>query len=158
MQEIIIFISREVFSSLALVLIILFVMVDMLRRGFLREAILVVGGFFVTLLLIVVLKVYFHVPRPEDALVMLGGYAFPSGHATSVVFLAYVLWFYVTKILCMTKKVVPVLLVVLVLLVGASRLYLGVHTVFQVLSGYALGAIVSFFLLFLLNKSDRFAR
>lgn len=87
------------------------------------------------------LKLYFHIPRPSDALVVTTGYAFPSGHAGGVMFLAVCLGYLATTVPATLRALLWILLGSGVLLVGASRLVLGVHTPFQVLVGYVLGAV-----------------
>ncbi|MEW5935088.1 MAG: phosphatase PAP2 family protein, partial [Bacillota bacterium] len=73
------------------------------------------------------LKVLVHRARPDlPHLVSVGGYAFPSGHA----FVTLVIYGYLVLLL---GRLAPrrvgtrVVLLVLVLVVGVSRVYLGVH-------------------------------
>lgn len=65
----------------------------------------------------------------------LGGYGFPSGHATTSAAIATVLYFQ------MQPKYRKYLLSI-VLLVGLSRMYLGAHFPFDIVGGWALGAII----------------
>lgn len=79
-------------------------------------------------------------PRPPAATALVGanGFAFPSGHALNTAAIvgacAVVLWTYRRARIWTTTGAV-----VVVLLVGFSRLYLGVHWLTDVLAGYALG-------------------
>lgn len=82
-------------------------------------------------------------PRPEMATVVENSFSFPSGHATVAValygFLTYVLFR-----MCRTRNEKILICVVgafLILLIGLSRLYLGVHYVSDVLAGYLVGAL-----------------
>ena len=82
-------------------------------------------------------------PRPETAVIIENSFSFPSGHATIAVafygFLAYILFR-----ICRTRKekiVVCAIGTFLILLIGLSRLYLGVHYVSDVVAGYLIGAV-----------------
>ncbi|MFC3885203.1 phosphatase PAP2 family protein [Bacillus songklensis] len=89
------------------------------------------------------LKETFDRPRPEiDQLVHEAHYSFPSGHAmNSMAFygcLALLLVIY-----CREKKTlrltIHILLLILILLIGTSRIYLGVHYFTDILAGYSMG-------------------
>ena len=73
-----------------------------------------------------------------------GGYSFPSGHsATSM--LVYGLLFYLIGKYCKNQKLKVLLQVIcgiLVVTVGPSRLYVGVHWATDVLAGWCVGAAV----------------
>jgi membrane protein DedA with SNARE-associated domain/membrane-associated phospholipid phosphatase len=83
-------------------------------------------------------------PRPPSA-IWIGHYsgaAFPSGHATqSMAFYAMLAFVLGTGRSPRVKTVVWSAAALVVLLVGASRLYLGAHWLTDVLGGYALGAV-----------------
>jgi undecaprenyl-diphosphatase len=80
---------------------------------------------------------------PYAASVGVNGYTFPSGHATQSIAvyggLAYVAagWLRTWS----AKVAAWTIAVVVVLLIGFSRIYLGLHWVTDVLGGYALGAV-----------------
>jgi len=88
------------------------------------------------------LKFIFVRPRPfEWMLIEETGYSFPSGHAmVSMAFygmLVYLIW--QTKISLNKKKIWTIVLSVLILLIGISRIYLGVHYFSDVIGGLFLG-------------------
>jgi membrane protein DedA with SNARE-associated domain/membrane-associated phospholipid phosphatase len=92
-------------------------------------------------ILLVLLKVFFHRPRPIQQLITAHGYSFPSGHAfiATIVygFLIYVTWRLLkSEALRFTISAISILLIVLV---GISRIYLKVHWLTDVLGGYAAG-------------------
>ncbi len=88
-------------------------------------------------------KIVFHRARPDVAIYYENSFSFPSGHATIAVafygFLAYILirnskkWKYKINIFFAGF--------ITILLIGFSRLYLGVHYVSDVWGGYLAGAI-----------------
>ena len=94
--------------------------------------------------------------RPDviHHLVEQGGYSFPSGHsATSM--LVYGLLFYLIGRHCKNQKLRVLLQAVcgiLVLTVGPSRLYVGVHWATDVLAGWCVGAAVLMATVYLIER------
>ncbi|MBI2874097.1 MAG: phosphatase PAP2 family protein [Firmicutes bacterium] len=95
--------------------------------------------FTLSMLINVGLKEYFKTPRPSPEQVRViypesgEGYAFPSGHAQG----STTLWGYLaTKV---SRTYFTALVVIIVLLVSASRLYLGLHHPVDVLAGIVIG-------------------
>ena len=74
------------------------------------------------------------------------GYSFPSGHSSGAATV------YGSAALCLRKKWATVLAFVLPLLVGISRVVVGAHFPTDVLAGWALGALVIFFIPWLQKK------
>lgn len=92
-----------------------------------------------------VLKLIFQRSRPDiEHLVEAGGYSFPSGHAmVSASFygmIGYILWVNLRNRSQPAWYVVPLTLF-LVLAIGTSRVYLGVHFASDVLAGFAAGGV-----------------
>jgi membrane protein DedA with SNARE-associated domain/membrane-associated phospholipid phosphatase len=100
-----------------------------------------VAGMVMTILLVHGIKVWTNRPRPPDALVSAQGSAFPSAHAaysTLYVWLAVTLSFRLAP--GVTKRSLVITAgVVLAALVGLTRVYLRVHWLSDVTSGWALG-------------------
>jgi undecaprenyl-diphosphatase len=110
-----------------------------------------------SLLLMFLLKLYFGRPRPEIPLLeAAAGLSFPSGHAfmsfTFYGLLAYFLYREIKRrwlrLLCVTVSVL------LILLIGFSRIYLRVHYLSDVLAGMAVGVIWLTISLAVLNKLE----
>ena len=81
--------------------------------------------------------------RPEDIehLIEQGGYAFPSGHAMGSVIVYGGIIFLAIRLLKSTsvKWAIGIVLGILILFIGLSRIYLGVHYPSDVIGGFSLG-------------------
>ncbi len=82
--------------------------------------------------------------RPDNAhaLITQGGYSFPSGHALgSFLFYGVLAYFVFTLVRTPSQRALTVLSSLTVIsLIGASRLYLGVHWLSDVVAGWIMGA------------------
>lgn len=91
-----------------------------------------------------ILKLIIARPRPGVLrLVMEDGYSFPSGHAM-VSFGVYGFLIYLTYKNIRNKKIkypLMVFLALLILLIGISRIYLGVHYATDIIGGFLIGFI-----------------
>lgn len=88
-------------------------------------------------------KLAFHRPRPETALYIEHSFSFPSGHATIAValygFAGYLL---ARNVQSWNRKVNIFFAAILIITaIGFSRVYLGVHYISDVWSGYLVGAM-----------------
>ena len=93
------------------------------------------------------LKMLFERARPDDILPLIeqGGYSFPSGHAvTSMAFYGILLFLVQTRMEDRKKaNALSLVLLLLIVLIGPSRIYLGVHYPTDVLAGWAEGVFVA---------------
>ncbi len=87
--------------------------------------------------------------RPVDSIVSAGGYSFPSGHATAIMIVCVIAIYTLARRFTSTTKreMFIVSLVLLTLLIGFSRLYLGVHWFSDVIAGFALGLFWTTFII-----------
>jgi len=93
-----------------------------------------------------ILKQAFHAPRPYwmdpniNAIQVSNGFGMPSGHAQ-----ASTVWLYAAS--CLKRRWLWAIAIIVVLMIGLSRIYLGVHFSSQVLLGWVIGILVltSFF-------------
>lgn len=100
------------------------------------------------LLLIVIIvhftKIIVHRPRPNyNSLTYEGSYSFPSGHACiSMAFYGLLIYFLCKSNISKSLKIIiSVLISLLILFIGLSRVYLGVHYITDVIAGFILGII-----------------
>ena len=106
-------------------------------------------------------KEIFQRPRPELAarLIEQGGYSFPSGHSVTSV-IVYGLLIYLIRKRCKNqtvKNILTVLCAVLMIIIGPSRIYVGVHWPTDVLCGWLIGSavlIISVTILERMNKKN----
>jgi membrane-associated phospholipid phosphatase len=132
--------SAEIFVLLGLVVTIIYAWQQRwLHVGTWLSAL--VGGAFLNQLL----KELFARSRPTlpDPLLIEAGYSFPSGHAMSSLIVYGVLAYFAVLTLpnWETRAVVILWAALLVLLIGFSRMYLGVHYFSDVVAGYAAGGV-----------------
>jgi len=97
-----------------------------------------------------ILKVVFQRPRPKTEMFVFS-YSFPSGHVFSATvlygFCIYLTFRFINN--PVIKWTVSALLVLLILLIGFSRIYLGVHWLSDTLAGYVTGFAWLLFCIFL---------
>jgi membrane-associated phospholipid phosphatase/FMN phosphatase YigB (HAD superfamily) len=118
------------------------VLAALARRARRRDALFLLIAMIVSPLLNLALKNLFERPRPPTAssLLSANGYAFPSGHAMSsatfALALAFIAW--PTR----WRWPAAALAATFALLMGVSRIYLGVHWLTDVLAGWVLAVAV----------------
>jgi len=97
-----------------------------------------------------ILKVAFQRPRPKTEMFVFS-YSFPSGHVFSSTviygFCIYLTFRFINN--PVIKWIVSALLALLILLIGFSRIYLGVHWLSDTLAGYVTGFAWLLFCIFL---------
>jgi len=88
-------------------------------------------------------KLAFHRPRPEMAVYTEHSFSFPSGHATvAVAFYGFLAYLFMHSARSWNRKVnIFFIAILLIIAIGFSRVYLGVHYVSDVWSGYLVGAM-----------------
>ncbi|HEV2237089.1 MAG TPA: phosphatase PAP2 family protein, partial [Ktedonobacterales bacterium] len=110
-----------------------------------REAILLALALVAGTLFFSAVKLLVARPRPplEDARIVQGGLSFPSGHSTLAAMFYGTLAYFIIRALRREwpRVLVGVVAALLVLAVGISRIYLGVHYPSDVAAGWAAGVV-----------------
>lgn len=101
----------------------------------------VVLNLVVVSLLNLLFKTVFYRARPDILrLVQAAGYSFPSGHSMiSAAFYGFLIYLCVVFVKPPWSRVISVALALLVLAIGVSRIYLGVHYASDVIGGFLAG-------------------
>ena len=123
-------------TCLILLTIILFIVLKNKITGFLIAINLVIVTILNQLLKFVLQR-----PRPDDyRLIDESGYSFPSGHSMiSMAFYGYLIYLiYKSKFNKYVKIILITIFVFLILFIGISRIYLGVHYTSDVIAGILL--------------------
>lgn len=111
------------------------------RRAFVLFVLTMLGS----TILLTVLKAIFQRARPDAYFdyALPSSYSFPSGHSlSSVCFYGILAWLVTARMKNRAAKIaVWTLAVLLIFLIGLSRVYLGVHYPSDVLAGYAAGIV-----------------
>jgi len=112
-----------------------------------------------SLLLMLGLKQFFNRPRPDiPVLREVSGLSFPSGHSmmsfTFYGLLIYIVWHNVAS--KTWKWILISLLGLIILIIGASRVYLRVHYASDVLAGFSLGLIWLVISLWVMRRIEKY--
>lgn len=140
-----------------LLLIVYFFFIKKHKWYSIKVPVIALGG----LLLMTLLKQLFNRPRPLIPLLEpVRGLSFPSGHAMmSVTFyglLILLVWEYITN--RFWKWLLTSLLVILILLIGFSRIYLRLHYFSDVMAGFAAGIIWLSLCVYIIGRMERFSK
>ena len=125
-----------------------------------RYGIFVIFNAFNILILNILLKLIFMRDRPYDLMIITEtGYSFPSGHAMCALgfygFIIYLTWHF--NLEKKVKIIFTILLSILIVLLGVSRVYLGVHYASDVLAGYMVSAAYLIIYINFINKYLKFS-
>lgn len=113
------------------------------RKTIIQLLLALLAGYLLAAILVTLLKVGLHMPRPPVAITMatvhvLGEpesiYSFPSGHAAFAMLLAVVFWPH-------CRNPPRALLILFAVWVGVSRINIGAHFPTDVIAGYLCGAL-----------------
>lgn len=157
MQFITFFGNHQFLIPANLLLVIYFLFIKKHKWYSIKVPVIAIGG----LLLMVLLKQLFNRPRPLVPLLEpVKGLSFPSGHALmSMSFyglLIFLVWENITN--RFWKWALTVLLLLLILLIGFSRIYLRLHYFSDVMAGFAGGIIWLSLSIWSLRRMEQYSR
>ena len=138
----------------ALVVIILTIVLFMAIKNK-RIAVSIVINLIVITILNNLLKIIFLRPRPDvNNLILESGYSFPSGHsATGMAFYGYLIYLIYKYVNNKKIKISLIIFLSLVIVaIGLSRIYLGVHYASDVLGGFLLAIVYLIIFITITNK------
>lgn len=115
----------------------------LLRQGRRASAATIAIGALGAIGLNVLLKHLFGRARPAlwNRIVDVGQYSFPSGHAMVSLVIYGLIGYIITTKFPQQQKLIIILTAILIVTIGFSRLYLGVHWPTDVIAGYAAGFV-----------------
>ena len=147
-----IFIFTKVASAFTLVLCLIFIFFFLIKINEKHKAISLLVASFVLFTTVISAKEYFKIARPTNSIIEASGYAFPSGHAAGIVFLATIVSFLSWHLTSYYRYVVLTLCIITVVVVAYSRIALHVHTWFQVLVGIGFGLVSGYLFIYLCTR------
>lgn len=103
-----------------------------------------------------VLKFIFVRPRPINInIIEASGYSFPSGHSlTAMAFYGFIIYLvHISKLSKLSKIIYTILFSIIILVVGLSRIYLGVHFFTDVLGAFCFS--ISFLIIYINIIKDK---
>ena len=109
-----------------------------------KMGLIIIINLLVSILLNIIFKGIIQRDRPlEDFLIIESGYSFPSGHSmVSMAYYGLIIYFIYKKIKAKrVRNVLMILIGFLILAIGFSRIYLGVHFASDVIGGFLISII-----------------
>lgn len=116
---------------------------------------LIAGSYLFSGLIVLITKLLIRRPRPLVALITIpNSYSFPSGHTLTSIVFYILLWYIVTK---NTNNFIKIVyfssFVILAILIGFSRIYLGVHFFSDVIGGLLFAIPCTLMCINIINKN-----
>ncbi|HEX8645536.1 MAG TPA: phosphatase PAP2 family protein [Thermoleophilaceae bacterium] len=138
-----VFIISALGSTFVLIAVALLAALGLALRGRWRSAMALIAAYAVTDLTVAVVKLVVERPRPEANLTDAGGFSFPSGHSAMSMAVYGCLAFALARA-CrgFPRAACAIAGATLVVAIGLSRIYLGVHYPSDVLAGWTTGAAI----------------
>ncbi len=120
------------------------------------QAYLVAGTIILSTIINNIIKIIIRRPRPNVIkLVIENSYSFPSGHTMAAVTMYGLLFYLIGKMAIKKslKNILRTFLVILPILIGISRIYLGAHFASDVIGAYLLSTSILLVVTYLVDKN-----
>lgn len=152
LNEIFVFLGNYFWSILIVIALISIFILYMQKRK--RESLILLSALIIGYAFEQVIKFIIQRPRPTQQLIQEVGYSFPSGHSVFVIILfSLLIYFYKDRIKNSLLKIIFVSMnILLILLVGLSRIYINVHWFSDVMGGYAMGFFAMYLILWIFES------
>lgn len=143
-----------IISDFGILLGMILMLIILLVKPTTRQFISATYNFLIIILANFTIKNLFRRMRPDWSLLSLAGYSYPSAHTM----IGTIIYIYLIRLVASNIKnkilqiIIVMVSVLMILLIGVSRIYLGVHYASDVLAGY----LVSLILFLLLDKGEGF--
>ena len=147
------FTSTGSWQALILISLVSYLFLLVRKKGLIFGHLIAVNLFSSTLLN-ELFKIIFHRDRPDILrLIDISGYSFPSGHSMiGLSFYGLLIYFLFKYVKSPWKYFVNIVLLLLIVMIGISRIYLGVHYASDVFAGFSAGLAWLFVYIELINK------
>jgi membrane-associated phospholipid phosphatase len=137
------FVLTALGSTYVLIAVALSAALGLVLRGRWRAAVALVVAYVVTDVTVALVKLIVSRPRPDESLTEAGGFSFPSGHSAMSMVVYGCLAFALARVVRGFPRVAFALVGgLLVVAIGLSRIYLGVHYPSDVIAGWTTGAAI----------------
>lgn len=136
---------------------LIFILISLIKRKY-QTSFLIILNIVISLLLNQTFKAIIRRERPFELMIVNeSGYSFPSGQSmTALIFYGYFIYLtWESNLKKISKILITILNIILILLVGISRIYLGVHYPTDVIGAYFLGL---FYLILYINITNNYIK
>ena len=138
-----VFVLTALGSTFVLIGVALAAALGLALRGRWRAAIALIVAYAITDATVAIVKLIVSRPRPDASLTEAGGFSFPSGHSAMSMVVYGCLAFALARAVRGFPRVAFALAgAALVVAIGLSRIYLGVHYPSDVVAGWTTGAAI----------------
>lgn len=143
-----------IFDPITLIAISFIISIYLYIKSSKKQGILFASAIFLTGVLIKISKEIFQRARPLNQIISETGFSFPSGHTTmAVVFFGLILYIVSKRKSKKIKKIDSLIALLIILLMGFTRIYLRVHWLTDVIGGFILGGIILSLAISILKKT-----